>query len=246
MTAWLTREPDPQTTTHLLCFPGAGQPVQAFTPWSIPGVDILPVLLPGRGKRRHEPFPTSINEVAARIAEDVVTRLPGKVALFGHSAGTWVAHAVAEELTARQHPPVSMTVASLPPPPSTLVKEWAANVTDDEIEQIFVDGLPSMRAASARRFVRTRLPAIRADCHALLPHQPSGKTLPCPVTVIAGQDDFMITADELVAWRHVTSHTTTLHLIPGIGHFVVPERGEDVQNLVRTHLTTSCMVSDLN
>ncbi|MEQ1503970.1 MAG: thioesterase domain-containing protein, partial [Myxococcota bacterium] len=91
---WL-RTIDPAAPLRLVCLPYAGGGTVDFRKWSdalLPGVDLGPVLLPGRESRLAErPF----DDLPA-LADALVVGLGPALrlapyALYGHSMGAWIA-----------------------------------------------------------------------------------------------------------------------------------------------------------
>lgn len=219
-TPWLPREPNPNARAHLLCFPYSGAPSTVFDRWRIPGVDVLPVILPGRGPRGHEPLASSLSGLAEDIADDLVPALPGRFSLLGHSMGAWLAHALAAVLAERgAREPDRLFVLSAPPP-HLAPRRFSAlhGLPDDEMvdEVIRLGGAPG----HAREAIRANLAVIRADATAVGGYRPSGQVLSCPITAVCGVEDPLFELTDLTAWRETTRGALSVHLVDG-GHFTV-------------------------
>ncbi|WP_317493587.1 beta-ketoacyl synthase N-terminal-like domain-containing protein [Haloechinothrix sp. LS1_15] len=222
-TPWLAREPNPSADQHLVCLPYSGAPLSLFGEWRIPGVDVLPLILPGRGPRAHEPLPASLWDLATGIAEDVLPLLGDRrYALLGHSMGAWLAHAVATHLAERDAPgPERLIVLSAPPPHlparrfSSLHDLPDADMVDEVIR---LGGAPE----SARDTLRANVDVVRADATAIGRYRPNGHTLRCPITAIAGARDPLFEIADLMAWNEITRGDVSLHFLDA-GHFTVTD-----------------------
>lgn len=224
---WLLHEPNPDADRYLLCFPYSGAPPSLFSGWRIPGVDVLPLILPGRGSRRHEPLIPSLHTLAEYIAGEVVRRITGRYFFLGHSMGAWLAHAVATVLAERAAPgPERLFILSAPPPhlPPRRFSSLHGLSDDGIVEEVIgLGGAPQ----SAHDAIRANVDVIRADATAVGEYRPTGRTLSCPLTVIGGTDDPLYQLDDLLAWRETTHGNVSVHLVEA-GHFTVTEQPEEI------------------
>lgn len=97
--------------TPLLCLPFAGAGASFYTSWEEvgpPGVDVRPLLLPGRERRiLDEPY-TDVQQAAEGLLPQALDMLPdgGPIALFGHCLGALVAHELTRRLVDAAGPQV--------------------------------------------------------------------------------------------------------------------------------------------
>lgn len=227
-TPWLPHDPNPNAERHLICFPYSGAPPSLFDGWRIPGVDVLPLILPGRGPRRHEPLTRSLWRLAEDIADDVIPRLTGRYFFLGHSMGAWLAHAVATLLAecGATPGPERLFLVSAPPPhlgPRPFSSLHGLSDEDMVNNVIRLGGTP----ASAREAIRANVDVIRADATAVGHYRPSRGMLSCPITVIAGTTEPLFGLGDLMAWRETTRANFSLHLVEA-GHFTVTEQRDEI------------------
>lgn len=231
-TPWLLREPNPDADRHLICFPYSGAPLSLYTGWRIPGVDVLPVVLPGRGPRQDEPLAQSLAELAEGIAGEVIPRLTGRYWFLGHSMGAWLAHAVATVLSERGATGPERLFLLAAPPPHLPSRRFSSlhGLSDDEMvaEVIRLGGAPE----SAQAAVLANVDVIRADATAVGEYRPEGRLLSCPITVIGGTRDPLYPLGDLLSWREATEDTVAVHLVEA-GHFTVTEQRDEI-----IHITT--------
>jgi 3-oxoacyl-(acyl-carrier-protein) synthase len=226
-TPWLSHDPNPDADHHLVCFPYSGASPSLFDAWRIPGVEVLPLMLPGRGPRGHESLVRSLRVLAEGIADDVVPLLAGRYSFLGHSMGAWLAHTVATVLAERgMSGPRRLFILSAPPPhlpPRPFSSQH--DLSDDELvaESIRLGGAPE----SARDAIRANVDVIRADVTAVGHHRPTGHPLSCPITIVAGTNEPLFDLGDLLEWRETTTGDVSVQLVEA-GHFTVTERRAEV------------------
>lgn len=230
-TPWLSHDPNPAADRHLVCFPYSGAPPSLFDHWRIPGVDVLPLILPGRGPRGHEPLLRCLRELAERIADDVVPLLAGQYFFLGHSMGAWLAHAVTTVLAEHRVPGPRRLFILSAPPPHLPPRRFSSlhEVPDDEMvaESIRLGGAPE----SAREAIRANVEVIRADATAVGHYRPTRHLLSCPVTVIGGAHEPLFDLGDLPAWRETTTGDVSVELVDA-GHFTVTKRRAEIIRIV--------------
>lgn len=215
----------------LVAFPWSGAGLNAYTSWIslLPqGIDLVTVALPGRDDRRDEDPVTKVTpELVDAITDELLAQTDdiGTVALFGHSFGALLAHAVAVRLQERQRTPQAVIVSGSrapmvrPPHPLHLLgdRELLAKLID-------MGGLPS-RLQRHEQFLRSWLPRVRADLTACETYWP-GKlaTLDCPLYAWTGSADWYAPPCTAQRWLELAgevTHTT----FPGGHFFISGERG---------------------
>lgn len=231
--AWLARYrngPGPARHT-LVAFPWSGAGLNAYTSW-IPllprGIDLVTVALPGRDDRRDEDPVTKVTSgMVDAITDELLAHTDdgGTVALFGHSFGALLAHAVAVRLQEHQRTPQAVIVSGSrapmvrPPQPLHLLgdRELLAKLVD-------MGGLPP-RLQRHEQFLHSWLPRVRADLTACETYWP-GKlaTLDCPLYAWSGAQDWYAPPYTARRWLELAgeaTHTT----FPGGHFFISGERG---------------------
>ncbi|NSC24994.1 thioesterase [Streptomyces albus subsp. chlorinus] len=228
---------------RLLCFPCAGQGASAYRSWQrllAPGIEAVPVQLPGReGRATEEPF-TDMDSLMARllpVLEEQVDAVDG-YALFGHSLGALVAFEAARRLEAGGRTPLGLTVAAQRPPHLPPARETvhdlprAAFMTTLGLYGQVPVGLFDDPAA-----VELAAAGLRADFTLVETYRPpAGPPLRCPVTALPGLADTSLPPGSMRAWQELTSGPFTFRPVPG-DHFFVNERAEEVTGVLRTALS---------
>ncbi|MCX5206819.1 alpha/beta fold hydrolase [Streptomyces sp. NBC_00237] len=224
---WLISGPPRPAAPRLYCFAHGGGSAAEYLRWArgLPGVVPYAVQLPGRGSRADEPVLTSMDAlVTAFLAEVPLDAAP--YAFFGHSLGSLVSYEITRALRAAGRPlPARLVVSGMPAPHLPRTSGPLHELPDRELLETVSrlhGGIPEEVLASPE-LCDLAVRALRADYQVLetytwRPQEP----LDLPVTVLGGTDD-RVTAEQLEAWRELTTGEVTVRRFPG-GHFYLRER----------------------
>lgn len=202
----------PTRAWRLFCFPCAGGGASAYRTWraELPsGIELCPILLPGRERRyRERPF-DSLDHLVVALADALTPRLeePEPYAFFGHSMGGLLAFELTRELRRRRvTAPRHLFLAGITPPkPRTLVR-LRHRLTDaallDELRRF--GGTPA-RLLDEPEIAQLLLPTLRADFAVIETyHARVEAPLPVPIAAFAGSADPEAPADAMAGWRDQT------------------------------------------
>jgi medium-chain acyl-[acyl-carrier-protein] hydrolase len=226
-------------TTTLFCIPHAGGSALSYAAagrFFPESTVVLPLELPGRGSRVHDPLLTSMEALGRdlfRMIAPVAER--GDYALFGHSMGGMLALLCAHEARANGLPPPRALFASAAPPPlhsATRLKRRYSSMPSDQMWRTVAEqgGVPPEIAQSAE-FRRYLEPILRADFTAFETWEPLEiAPLAMPIHVLLGHDDEV---DDEMAWRWsgFTSTVCSVRRFPG-GHFYLWEQWPALARLI--------------
>ncbi|KOU18772.1 thioesterase II family protein [Streptomyces sp. WM6368] len=240
---WLRRfHPAEDAPVRLFCFPHAGGSASYYFPMSralSPDADVLAVQYPGRQDRRHEACIDDLRELADRVVAELRPWCDRPVALFGHSLGASLAFEVALRLQEAGDPaPVALFASGRRAPSHHRENQLVHLAPDDRL-------LAEIKALSGTdpavladdELLRSVLPAIRGDYKAAETYRyRPGPALACPITVLTGDIDPAVTAEEAAGWADHTGGPFALHRFAG-GHFYLNQHGSEVIDLIRQQLT---------
>jgi surfactin synthase thioesterase subunit len=202
----------------LFCFPHAGGGAAMFNGWQWalgPRIEVVAVDITDR-----ERFAT-LRDFVDEIHDQRSKEIDGPHVFFGHSFGALVAYRLACLRAAANLPlPTALVVSSyaaphLPPPISAV-----DHLDDHRLAALLTDlgGIPpelaqwpalrDMASAAARNDLR--LCETDEDNPTFV--------LPCPIHVLGGRDDPLVTESDLDQWRARTSERFSMQMLPG-GHF---------------------------
>ncbi|MFE2569808.1 thioesterase II family protein [Streptomyces mirabilis] len=228
---------------RLYCFAHAGAGVSAFHGWAAsvgPGVTPIPVLLPGRDRRRREPRVTT----REALLDDVMRLFTGAptapFVLYGHSLGALVAYTIARALHEAGRPgPALLAVGACPPPHMPPEPAYALGVPDAELLRtlnqmgVVPPGTPGTDPGgiwdrAVKPVLRDDLALARALRAAACTPSPAGP-LTTPLLVVAADDDPMVSPTAAEGWSRWSEESTSLRTVSG-GHFFV--RGHELPRLL--------------
>jgi len=219
----------------LICFAHAGAGATEFALWPqfLPDwLDLHAHVAPGREERAKESSLGSVEELVVDASPEI-DNLPEQLVLVGHSFGAMVAYEMAHLLVSSDRPPAHLIVLAASPPSRTP----APPRDDNELTSLWIR-LGADPAPLARpQFRRMVFPILRADMAAHAAYQPPRRDpLPVPVTVMYGDTDPSVAAEDVAAWRPLCAETFDLVAMPG-GHFFPRESvAATVHAIIRTLL----------
>jgi len=235
---WLDRW-NPDARRRLICLSPAGRGSSDFQRWRPHlqgGVDLLPVVLPGRERRLGEPpvttWPALLDPLADRLADLVES---ADTILYGHSMGAWIAYELVRRFAAMGvEPPLHLVVGARRAPhvPGTLPD---IGRLDDEA---FVAAVQERFGAipdpirSDPELMALFLPAMRGDFELLesYVHEP-GPPLDVPIVALHGTRDPMVDLEGVERWGELTSRTFRIRSVIG-GHFFLDEAATEVTDVL--------------
>ncbi|WP_198047246.1 amino acid adenylation domain-containing protein [Kutzneria sp. 744] len=228
----------------LVCAPHSGgnavsyQRLAAHLPAT---VELRAIALPGHDPGDRDPL-LSFDEAARRCAEELAASVTGPVMVYGHSAGTALAVALARELEKRgvdlRH--VFLGAAVPPADPGAVLREERA-MTDRELYGALreIGGFAGDLGWSE---VEPILHAARHDMRqAALFHLTATREEPEPLVTPA---QCVFGADDLTTADHLTTHTRWLRhfdsvesmVIANAGHYFVKDRAAELAAIIRRAL----------
>jgi len=213
---------DGEALPALICAPHAGGGAALFRTWpkALPRIAVHVLDLPGRDARFDQPPFTRLDTLVASAADAILPLSRRPFALFGHSMGALILFETARLLRRRGvATPEHLFVSSFRAPHLPCPKPRRADMPDAMfVEEIRRINKPAFDPAEHAELLELMLPTLRADfrlveSYAFRPEPPLG----CPITACGGSDDSEISEQELREWRHHTSETFDLMMLPG-GH----------------------------
>ena len=220
--------------TLLYVLPHAGGSAHAYVPLKKalePHLEVVCCELPGRGKRAQE-APVSEFSAAVRSLQSVIAPAAGQPwALFGHSMGALLGHALVQGRHAAGGTLPCALVVSGTMAPRQRQRTRIASLPKEEFwsEVQRYGGMPTeiLQVPEFRDYFELTL---RHDFAALesAPAQPS-RPLPVRTLVLYGHDE--MTAQDAASWQNETHYPIEVHGFPG-HHFFVLEQAKEVAALI--------------
>lgn len=210
----------------MFVYPYAGGGGVEYYRWNerVPrGIEICPLILPGRETRLSEAAFTSMPEIVAELLAGIEPHLDTPFSFLGHSMGAWVAYELVHALRDRERPGPDMLhvcarqapqVGSCLPP----LHELPLPRFVQELQQRW--GAFPAKVMEAQDLVDLIVPTMRADLRVLHEYsEPSRRTpLELPIAGWWGEGDRAVPFSAMQQWQQCTSGRFTLRTLQG-GHF---------------------------
>jgi medium-chain acyl-[acyl-carrier-protein] hydrolase len=224
--------PKPRAQCRLFCLPYAGGSSVIYRPWQTAAPDFLevvPLQLPGRGRRLKEPPLRNLLEIVDLITGDLLAMFREKpFAFFGHSMGAVISYEIVRKLR-REHGlrPLALMVSGRQAPhlpdrdPATYQLPY-----DEFVRELHrLNGTPR-EILECAELMELMVPLLRADFEAIqtYEYQPE-PPLDCPLHAFGGSEDADITPADIEAWGQHTSHEFTFKIFAG-DHFFLQSQQE--------------------
>ncbi|MEU4245476.1 alpha/beta fold hydrolase [Actinoplanes sp. NPDC026619] len=240
-TAYLPLAPPADDRLRLFCIPHAGGAASAFARWQArlgDRVAVLPVQLPGRGRRVGEARIRQIDRLVAELDEHLDQAMRQPFALYGHSMGALIAYRLTRRRQERgaRLPDRLMVGACIAPHRRSGVTA-TTTMSDDELAGwlIAIGGM-SPELLRYPKWVRQAIDLLRDDLLLYGSHVPALEApLPVPVDVFAGTTDPLLPVEEAAHWALHTNAGSATHLMRG-GHFFIQESEESFLAALRDRL----------
>jgi medium-chain acyl-[acyl-carrier-protein] hydrolase len=175
-----------------------------------PGVELCPVLLPGRETRLSEPPLREMSALVTALADGLQGAMDRPYALLGYSLGSTVAFELVRELRRRNHPlPQRLFIASRHAP-QFCEPACIAHLSRDAFVRALQERYNAIPAPvlADRDLMAMFLPILRADFSLLENYRyDAGEPISVPITAWYGRQDVTLTRAQMEAWReHTTAH----------------------------------------
>lgn len=196
-----------------------------------PQIEVVPVELPGHGRRIAEPLISDPQAVVHDLWEQIKPLFNDQrpFAFFGHSMGSTLAfemiHKVYRE-TGRY--PVTGIFSGRVAPHIASQKEWSQLPDQAFLNKVVtLGGIPDA-ILEHQELLDMVIPVLRADFSLVEQYQydQQYEVFPFPITILSGKQDQMTTTD-IEAWSEHSSLPTTFKSYDG-GHFFINTCAEQV------------------
>jgi surfactin synthase thioesterase subunit len=176
---------------------------------------VIPVEIPGRGKRSHEEYAKTIQECAALALQEIDTESAPYI-LHGHCMGALLAFEAIKLIEASgKQLPIFMLASGRNAPRH--INDWLRRVPETDDRSLFKElqdfgGIPrGLSFAMAQNF----LTVLRHDQAMIRDYEPGETKISVPILVLASRDDKMTNAAELADWKDYTSKFLSIEWLDG-------------------------------
>jgi len=184
---------------------------------------VVPVEIPGHGKRFAEEFAKSIQECAALSLEQIDTDSEGYI-LHGHCMGALLAFEAIKLIEASGGRPPRFMVASGRNAPRH-VNDWLRRVAELDDPSLFkeLQELGGVPQGLSFAMARHSLTVIRSDQAMFQGYNPGATKIGVPILALAGRDDKMTSPPALADWAGYTSKILSVEWLDGRHYFILEQ-----------------------
>jgi medium-chain acyl-[acyl-carrier-protein] hydrolase len=236
----------------LFCFPHAGGSSVAYWPWKRyldPQIDLIPIELPGHGKRYKSPFCKTFQDAVDDLYHQMQPYLSEQstpYAMFGHSLGSLLVYGVVERIKKTGLPmPCHIFFSGRFPPH---IKKTALHTYSDKelLDTVLsYEGTPSGIIKNPYLY-EMFLEVLKADIRLIetFTYKPRSSNYQFPISVLGGNEDTDLKEDELNSFRDYTDKSCSIYRFSG-GHFFLKDHLQEVTSLINETLIRSLFTEKL-
>ena len=163
----------------------------------------------------------TLRELADEINDQLFSQLDDPHVFFGHSFGALLAYRLACRRAAAGLPlPGALVLSSYAAPHLSPPIPVVDHLDDNQLAALLTDlgGMPP-ELAEWPALRDSAMAAARIDLRLAMTDEDDQTTvLPCPIHVLGGSDDPLVTESDLAQWHSRTTGRFSVQLLPG-GHF---------------------------
>jgi len=224
----------PNARIRMYCFPflaGSADMYQSF-PDLFPFIEVIPIQLPGRSVRLHEPHVTNMSEFLETVTEQLFPSDKPFI-LFGYSMGCFLVHELARYIREKVgQSPIALFVNAGAAPH---LRKAYLDPNCSEVEfwkhcEAYKFNPVAMKSPEVRRYIEKM---VRSDA-SLRFSKPfyEGPKLPCPIVAFHGERDDWVSREDMEAWSSLSELPLDLTVLPGIDHFWIKNKEWSFRNYV--------------
>jgi external thioesterase TEII len=221
------------SATQLFVIHFAGGSSYSFRPimTALEDVEVIPLELPGRGRRMHETLLTDFDEAANDIYNQLLDHIDDRsFSIYGHSLGASLAYKVCSLLEAIGEIPVSLVLSGNPGPGVTTRRAKSKLEEKEFIEEVRKLGGVPPELLDSKEFLHFILPILRADF--TLSENGDLQKVPVvntPIYAIMGDEEEHV--GHIDSWQYCTHTDFNYKTLPG-GHFFIDQHPGEMANII--------------
>lgn len=231
----------------LFCIPYAGGSADIYLKWKPllnNSIELIPIELPGRGRRVAKPLITDFQELIEDLKVNVKKHInkEDKCAFFGHSMGTILAlelsYMVRDTIDNNCLKHIFFSGRYPAHIKKSFIRKSQLPYEDFKAEVLKYKGTP-IEIFENKELSRYYLPILRSDYSIIetYNHVDKEKNPPfnCNVTVLSGKEDEDIHSDDLIEWGKYTNSEFQIHYFEG-GHFFINEQTHKIVDIINSSI----------
>jgi acyl transferase domain-containing protein len=226
-TDWIAyRKSKPDARIRLFCFHYFGGAASVFSQWSNdlpPEIEVCPVQLPGRENRSYEQPFTQFVPLVETLAQVLIPYLNRPFAFYGHSMGSLIGFEVIHLLRKQYgYSPIHFLLGGCSAP-QAFASKWKSISFSEERIRKFIE-IPR-EVQEDKQFMEHLMSICRLDYQLLQSYIYSNKEpLDCPISAWGGEQDSLVSQEDISGWHQHTKSTFKQQMIPGKHLFLKSSR----------------------
>nr|WP_295680093.1 thioesterase domain-containing protein [uncultured Lachnoclostridium sp.] len=197
------------------------------------GIDIVPIELPGRGRRSGEKLLTNFNEVMDDILPQIfeIINNGDKYALFGYSMGSLIIYELYYGIERKKWNTPEMMFFCASNPPKEVLNKHKLDSKSIINEMINLGGTDKI-ILNNPEIMEYIIPIMRADFKVMnsYTYMKHRKRLECPISIQYGIDDDII--DNVDSWRDYTNAKCDFKYYDS-GHFFINSYSKEMADYIK-------------
>jgi surfactin synthase thioesterase subunit len=233
---WIQHDTQQDVRLRLFCLPYAGGGSSIYRQWQqfMPkDIQVCKIQLPGRENRINEHAIDCMEELVQILSKQLSMYMDQPFALFGHSMGGMATYELARYLSKNTpYTPKHVFISGCRTP----------NVEDNNKTyylqgEAFIDSLRQRGGTNEvllnnKEYMQMVEPTLRADLKLIERwHHHEIEPLTCPLSVLGGVHDPLISPDKLTTWEEYTKGDFELKLFKG-GHFFLNDESNNIASVI--------------
>lgn len=231
--------------TKLYLIPYAGASATLYNRWSPylnDNIELVPIELPGRGKRINEALLYNFNDMLQDITKKISISIKNsentKYSIFGYSMGSLLGYELYYQLEKMNLPLPEHIFFSAREAPHLSTNEQIHTLSDEELcKKINLLGGTAKPFFESKELLNFFLPIIRADFSVIESYQfqPKLNNLACDISVLYATDDVKIEAEQIKKWKEYSDKLCRFYSFHG-GHFFINNNPERIVQIINSTL----------
>ncbi len=223
----------------LFCLPFAGGTKYSYSGFqkvAPPHLELIPLDLPGRGKRLMEACLTNVADMVTDVMPTIRSHADQPYALYGHSLGSLLAYLITLQMQ-KEKLPMPMRLILTGRGGASVKRKDAPKYLLPRSE--FIQSLREMGGMSdvleSDELMEFFEPILRADLQAAETYvYEAAKPFDVPITVMIG-DGEEISQEEAMAWQQESTLPIDLRILPG-NHFFILDHEHEIMKIIGEQL----------
>ncbi len=231
--------------TNLYVLPYAGGSSTLYMKWARylnKDIELIPIELPGRGKRINElllvNFDEMLQDITHSISEQISSDGDSRYAIFGYSMGSLLGYELYYQIEKKKLPLPKHMFFSAMEAPHLLKNELIHTLSNEQLcNKIATLGGTTQQFFESKELLEFFLPIIRADFSVIDSYLfiPKAKKINCDISILYSQDDVETKVENVQEWKDYSNKECSFHSFSD-GHFFINKYPIEIMQIINRTL----------